>query len=455
MARAAEAAPEKSAAGYFRLPIDRVFSVKGFGTVVTGTLISGSVAREQTVEVYPRERLLRVRGVEVHGDSAERAVAGQRTAVNLADIEPAELARGDVLSEPGRFRAVTHVDCRLQLLPSAKPLKHRAPVHFHSGTAEIGAEVRLFGATVLQPGAAAYARLVLKQAALLLPGDRFIIRMFSPVITIGGGVVLDLPASLRSTGAAGRLAKLAGCDEAGRIALLVRESEFGAGMKELVARTGWREADIPAAAAGAALMAVGDSWYVDADWFRSASGKLADAVRAFHRENPLATGIAKQDLRARQMPRVPPFLLDALLAAATGIAVEGETVRMRSHTVVLQQDEERARAAIERAFETAGLAAPAVAEALTKSGIETRRARSLLEILVRQKRLLRINEELVFHHTAIERLRQILAARKSQRFGVGEFKEWTGISRKYAIPLLEYLDRERITRREGDRRLVL
>jgi selenocysteine-specific elongation factor len=123
--------------------------------------------------------------------------------------------------------------------------------------------------------------------------------------------------------------------------------------------------------------------------------------------------------------------------------------------VVLQQDEERARAAIERAFETAGLAAPAVAEALTKSGIETRRARSLLEILVRQKRLLRINEELVFHHTAIERLRQILAARKSQRFGVGEFKEWTGISRKYAIPLLEYLDRERITRREGDRRLVL
>jgi selenocysteine-specific elongation factor len=455
LARAAEAAPEKSAAGYFRLPIDRVFSVKGFGTVVTGTLISGSVAREQTVEVYPRERLLRVRGVEVHGDSAERAVAGQRTAVNLADIEPAELARGDVLSEPGRFRAVTHVDCRLQLLPSAKPLKHRAPVHFHSGTAEIGAEVRLFGATVLQPGAAAYARLVLKQAALLLPGDRFIIRMFSPVITIGGGVVLDLPASLRSTGAAGRLAKLAGCDEAGRIALLVRESEFGAGMKELVARTGWREADIPAAAAGAALMAVGDSWYVDADWFRSASGKLADAVRAFHRENPLATGIAKQDLRARQMPRVPPFLLDALLAAATGIAVEGETVRMRSHTVVLQQDEERARAAIERAFETAGLAAPAVAEALTKSGIETRRARSLLEILVRQKRLLRINEELVFHHTAIERLRQILAARKSQRFGVGEFKEWTGISRKYAIPLLEYLDRERITRREGDRRLVL
>ena len=456
LARAALVVPEKSAAGFFRLPIDRVFSLRGFGTVATGTLISGSVAREQTVEVYPRERLLRVRGVEVHGAAAERAVAGQRTAVNLADIEPAELARGDVLSEPGLFRAVTRVDCRLQLLPSAKPLKHRAPVHFHSGTAEIGAEVRLLGgASVLQPGDSAYARLVLKEAALLLPGDRFIIRMFSPVITIGGGVVLDLPTNPRSTGAAERLEKLAACDEASRVALLVREAEFGAGIKELVARTGWREANIAAAAAGASLLAVGNSWYTDAGWFQSARGKLTDAVRAFHRENPVAAGIARQDLRARVMPRIPPFLLDALLAGAPEVVVEGETVRLRSHRVVLQQEEEQARAAIERAFETAGLAVPAMAEALTKSGVEMKRARTLLEILVRQKRLLRVNGELVFHATAIERLRELLSRRKSQRFGVAEFKEWTGISRKYAIPLLEYLDREHITRREGDRRLVL
>jgi selenocysteine-specific elongation factor len=456
LARAAQAVPEKSPAGHFRLPIDRVFSVKGFGTVATGTLISGSVAKEQTVEVYPGGRSLRVRGVEVHGEPAERAVAGQRTAVNLADIEPAELTRGDVLSEPGRFRAVTHVDCRLQMLPSAKPLKHRAPVHFHAGTAEIGAEVRLLGtAAVLEPGASALARLVLHRAALLLPGDRFIVRMFSPVVTIGGGVVLDLPATLRSAGAAERLAKLEKSDEAGRIALLVREGEFGAGVDELVARTGWTAATVTAAAARASLMALGESWYVDPEWFQSARAKLVDAARAFHRENPLAAGIAKQDLRAREMPRVPPFVFDALLAAAAEIAVEGETVRLRTHQVVLQQDEEQARAAIELAFETAGLAVPAMAEVLAASGVEMKRARTLLENLVRQKRLLRINQELVFHASAIERLRQILAARKSQHFGVGEFKEWTGVSRKYAIPLLEYLDREHITRREGDRRLIL
>jgi selenocysteine-specific elongation factor len=135
--------------------------------------------------------------------------------------------------------------------------------------------------------------------------------------------------------------------------------------------------------------------------------------------------------------------------------VEGETVRLRGHRVVLQEDEEQARTAIERTFEAAGLAVPATAEALAKSGVEARRARALLEILLRQKRLLRVSPELVFHATAIARLKETLAARKSQSFGVGEFKEWTGVSRKYAIPLLEYLDRERITRRDGDRRLIL
>jgi selenocysteine-specific elongation factor len=376
--------------------------------------------------------------------------------VNLADIETAGLVRGDVLSEPGRFRAVTHVDCRLQLLPSAKPLKHRAPVHFHAGTAEIGAEVRLLGgATKLEPGNSALVRMVLHRAALLLPGDRFIIRMFSPVITIGGGVVLDLPVTLRSSGAAERLTTLEKSDEAGRIALHVRDAEFGAGVDELVARTGWTKATVIAAAARAALMALGESWYVDPVWFQSARGKLVDAVRVFHRENPLAAGVAKQDLRAREMPRVPPFVLDALLAAAPEIAVEGETVRLKTHKVVLQEEEEQARNTIERAFEAAGLAVPPMGEVLAASGVETKRARTLLEALIRQKRLLRINRELVFHASAIERLRRILLTRKSQHFGVGEFKEWTGISRKYAIPLLEYLDREHLTRREGDRRLIL
>jgi selenocysteine-specific elongation factor len=459
LARVCAAVPEKNAAGYFRLPIDRVFSVKGFGTVVTGTLISGSVAKEQEAEVFPSGRRLRVRGVEVHGAKTDRATAGQRTALNLADVEPAELARGDVLSEPGRFRAVTRIDCRLDLLPSARSLKHRAPVHFHSGTAEIEAEVRLLeDAVPLAPGASAYTRIVMRQPALLLPGDRFIIRSFSPVVTIGGGVVVDIGERPRRKGenSRGRLDVLSGPDRSARIALLVREAPFGMGVPELVTRTGWPERDI-AATAGPDLVAIAQPqpWYLDRAWFQSSRDRLVKTVREFHRKDPLLPGISRQDLRAREVPGAPLFVLDALLAAAKDLVVEGETVRLRSHSLVLKQDEEEARAAIERAFEQAGLATPAVAEVLAKSGVEPARARTLLEILLREKRLIRINEDLVFHHSAIESLRRLLAERRPARFQVGAFKEWTGISRKYAIPLLEYLDRVHITRREGDERLIL
>jgi selenocysteine-specific elongation factor len=314
------------------------------------------------------------------------------------------------------------------------------------------------GMAVLKPGGSAYVRLVLRSNALLLPGDRFIIRMFSPVTTIGGGVILDVkPPAARVSAAAfdGRLDILASPDASARLALLVREAEFGISKTELVARTGMREEEIASAATRAPVVVLEDSWYVDRAWFDAARDRLSQAVSEFHDRNPLAPGIPRQDLRSREMASAPPVVMDALLAAAAGLVVEGETVRSRTHRVVLQDDEEQARAAIERAFEQASLAVPAVGEVLARSGIEMRRARALLEILLREKRLVRIGEDLVFHSSALDGLRQLLASRKSQRFQVAQFKEWTGISRKYAIPLLEYLDRTRVTRREGDWRLVI
>ena len=454
--RVSQAVVEKSAAGHFRLPIDRAFTAKGFGTVITGTLISGAVTRDQEVELYPTGRKLRVRGVQVYGKSADRATAGQRTAVNLADIEPAEIMRGMALSVPGRFRVTRHLDCKLDLLPSAKPLKHRAPVHFHAGTAEIEAEVRLLGgATVLKPGQRAFARIVLREPALILPGDRFIIRMFSPVVTIGGGVVLDTGGVRyrKADDVAARLSVLAGDDAAAKIALLVRESKYGMSSGDLVARTSLLEHDIETS--GFVFVRQPQLWLMDRGWFDRTRQHLVETVRDFHRAHPLLPGIAKEDLRGRELSEAPPFVFDALLTEAKEVVVEGETVRLRTHKVVLKQDEEQARAAIERAFEQAGLAVPAVAEVLAKSGVESGRARSLLQILLREKCLIRISEDLVFHHSAVESLRHLLAARKATRFNVGIFKDWTGISRKYAIPLLEYLDRERITRREGDERLIL
>jgi selenocysteine-specific elongation factor len=224
-----------------------------------------------------------------------------------------------------------------------------------------------------------------------------------------------------------------------------------------VARTGFLDKDLEAETQSGLLVFLRQPqpWLMDRGWFEETRQNIIKTLREFHRAHPLLPGIGKQDLRGRGLAGAPPFVFDALLAGAKDLAVEGETVRLGTHKVVLKQDEEQARAAIEKAFDQAGLAAPAVPEVLAKSGVESGRARSLLQILIREKRLVRVSEDLVFHQSAIDNLRRQLAGRKSVRFNVGAFKEWTGISRKYAIPLLEYLDRERVTRREGDERLVL
>lgn len=440
----------KDATRHFRLPIDRAFSMKGFGTVVTGTLISGSVAREQEVEIHPLGRRVRVRGIQVHGQQADRAFAGQRTALNLADIEPGELARGMMLTLPDLFRPIREFDCTIELIESAKPLRHRAPVHFHSGAAEIEAEVRLFESRpALKPGGRAYARIALREPALLLPADRFIIRSFSPVSTIGGGQVLDITGRRyrRIADAPGRLRIL----EQGSVRQLVKESRAGMSVGLLVAQTGMLAAEIECVA-GLRRLHIPEPWLVDQEWFDQAVADIERSVSEFHRANPLLPGAPRQEIRRRD---VPPPISDALLAASKLVVSEGEIVRLVSHRLVLKEDEKRARAAIEAAFEHAGLAAPSVVGVLASSGVEPGRARSLLQILIREKRLVRVNDELVFHESAMNELKRLLAERRSQRFGVPAFKDWTGVSRKYAIPLLEFLDRERITRRDGDERIVL
>jgi len=448
--------PEKNASQYFRLPIDRAFSMRGFGTVVTGTLVSGRVHVEQEVELHPGRQRVRVRGIQVHGASVPEATAGQRTALNMAGVEAAEMRRGMLLAEAGRFHATTQVDCVFELLGSAKPLKHRAPVHFHAGTAEVEAEVRrLRGTDALAPGARDYVRFLLTEPLLLVPGDRFIVRMFSPVVTIGGGTVLDIAAPRRA--GLERMRILESAPTADRIALLVSEARYGMGMPELVARTGLLEADIRKAAGAAPVIAFESPqfWLLDSKWVASQLEAIHETLKQFHRKNPLLGGLSKEELRSKQLPAAPAWLLDSLLARAKTLAADGETVRLASHQISLKQDEVEASAKIERAFQAAGLAVPSLNEVLGKSGVEPKSARNILQLLLRDKRLVRVSDELVFHASAIRSLRELLAKKKGARFAVPDFKDWTGVSRKYAIPLLEFLDREHVTRREGDARLVL
>jgi selenocysteine-specific elongation factor len=278
-------------------------------------------------------------------------------------------------------------------------------------------------------------------------------------VTIGGGLVLDTGGVRYRKGSdpEARLKVLGAASATDKVALLVKESDWGMSIPQLVARTGLPEKEVAAAvrAGTFATLPAPHSWVIDKSWFHSAAQRLTDVVRGFHGKSPLLPGIARQDLRGRELAKAPAFVFDALLGDAKDLIADGEIVRLRTHRLVLKQDEEQARGAIERAFEQAGLAVPAVPEVLAKSGVEGSRARSLLQILIREKVLVRVSEDFVFHQQAIARLRALLAERRGSRFNVGTFKDWTGISRKYAIPLLEFLDRERVTRREGDERLVL
>ncbi len=440
--------------GGFRLPIDRSFVLKGFGTVVTGTLWSGRLRVEDEVEVYPVGRRLRVRGLQVYGGPVEVAEAGQRVAVNLAGVEADELRRGMTLAPPGWFVPTTFVDVDYSHLESAKPLKHGAPVHFHAGTAETEADVKLLdGSEAVMPGSAGPVRLHLREPMLLLPGDRFIARMFSPVVTIGGGIVLDNkpPKRMKRAAAYERLLHLAKSREEERIAAFVDEAAGGISLADLVARTGLSRVELTSLAKRIGIIQVPAAEPILISVARRDRGQtnLLDSLAVYHQQHPLEVGMPKV-----AAPVQGP-LLDFLLATTSGITSEGDLVRLVSFRPQLQADEDEAKTKIESLFRDAGLAVPAVNEVLKSSGIDANRSRTILQTLLRQKTLIRVSTDLIFHSEAIGQLKAILSGKKGQRFGVGEFKDWTGISRKYAIPLLEYMDRERVTRREGDQRLVL
>ena len=467
---AAQATTNKRTQRYFRLPIDRSFAVKGFGTVVTGTLISGHVAVGDEVELLPGGQRLRVRGLQTGGKSVERADTGQRTAVNLAGVEHSAVRRGMVIAAPGRLAKTRRVDAQLELLASAPRLKNRGEVHFHAGTAETLAEVRLYEKKELQPGEIGMAQLRLADDVVVVRGDRFIVRQASPVITIGGGEILDPLAKRPAKKDTGRAAFLGVLGKGSREEILramVERNIVGIGMAEIVARTGWLETEVQSTAqtlvkGGAIHIVNGEPLLLLAEpLFRDVSTKLVARVEAFHKQNPLLPGIAREDLRASLGRRVRTetfrTALEELLKQGK-LTAQGEVVKKPGSEISLTPEEANAKEQIEQAFKTAALAVPSVGEVLAQVAIESRRAEKLLQILLRDKVLVRVSPELIFHRDALGQLPGILQNYKKsrgERIGVPAFKELTGITRKYAIPLLEYLDRQRLTRRMGDERVIL
>jgi selenocysteine-specific elongation factor len=457
-----------------RLPVDRVFTIKGFGTVVTGTMISGAVHKEDEIELLPIRKRLRVRGIEVHDQSAEVATAGQRTALNLASVAPEELTRGMVVTTPGVLRPTRRFDVSLTLLSEfsggpaatkARPLRERSRVHLHSYTAETVAQIDLFGEKELAPGQTLRAQLHSAEPLSLVPGDRFIIRQFSPVVTIGGGVVLDASPLRRQSRAEhmtalDELAKAANDSDilAARVA---RRKERGLQLEEAEYETGWLPERLRAVAApmlsGGTLRQFGATLLATTHFDVARKVMLAQ-LTAFHDANRLVAGIGKQELLEKTSlpPEVFVGVLESLVREKK-VETQGELVRLCGRGVEMRSDESEGKQKIEEAFASAGLRVPSLGEVLASLKLDRSRSQQLVTLLLRQGTLVKLADDLVFHHTALETLRVQVRGMKTTTpsINVAKFKDLVGVSRKYAIPLLEYLDRERVTRRNGDERIIL
>jgi selenocysteine-specific elongation factor len=460
----ARESPPRPSDGLLRLPVDRVFSMKGFGIVATGTLVAGQLATGEEVEALPSGRRARVRGLQVHGKAVEWAAAGTRTAVNLAG-EVEGLARGEVLARPGTLRATSMIDAVVSLLPGARPLADGTRVRVHVASAEVLARVRLLGADSLEPGSSVLAQLRLESPAVAGRGDRLVLRSYSPADTIAGAVVVDpLPPRRRAADlpAVERLRDAAGLLGAAE-AMVAEAGTGGIDAARLAARLtvplARLTAEIPDSGS---LVALGQDPAVVVS--RDALARLGEealaALEAFHRGNPLKAVMPREELRGRAFGDAPVVAFERVLAdlaAAGRVRLVPDAVSAARHEVRLSPGEEEARQLLLETAQAAGLAGVEVPALAERSKRDAKLLERVARVLIAERVLGRVGEGLLVHRDHLEALKQRVRERwpAGSKIEVAAFKELTGLSRKYVIPLLEYLDRERVTRRAGNDRLVL
>ncbi len=453
-----------------RLPIDRAFTMRGFGAVVTGTLIAGTIGEGDELELLPAGTRVRVRGVQVHGSTVASASAGQRTAINLGGVDAATVERGMILATAGRLQPSLAIDVLVKLLEDApRPLRSRQRVRVHIGAAEVLARVRVLAeGGEIKPGQNGFVQLRTETEIVGVLGDRFILRSYSPQTTIGGGSVLDpFPPRHRArdlAAARSQLKMFSSGDRTDQIAAFVAGADrHGLRRADLAARTAWRDEAIDAAAnkaldTGAIVDAEGV--LLSRERFDELKKLVLKEVAAHHEREPLLRGLAKEVVRDRFFAHTPIEVFRGVLGAlekSGGLVFEKEMVRLREHTRELSQEDSSLRDRLENIYRDAGLSAPGLNEALERSGAAPQQGRKILQLLIDAGVLVKVHGEMCFHRTVLDELIRKVREHgaKHRTIDVAAFKDLTGISRKYAIPLLEYLDRQRVTRREGDVRIVL
>ncbi len=460
---------ERGADGVLRLPIDRVFTIKGFGTVVTGTLISGVVTNEQPVEILPERIMTRVRNIQVHDAPVERAYAGQRTAINLHGVEKRTIERGNILSVPNLLTPTYMLDAYLKLTPkAARPLKYRSRVRLHHGTSEILARVILFDREELLPGESAYVQFRCETPLIALARDRYIIRSYSPVITIGGGEILYLHPGKhkRSSALVSRMATLHHGELEDVLARYVEDAEFTpisagriAGMIAAPpARI--REGMERLRQQGVAIAVPGQAdEMIHATHYQQARQRLLQYVEEFHAQFPLKSGMTKEELRKKLPAALPQILFQRLLeelGAEGALDVEQNLIRRQAHRISLTPKQQHIKETLERIYLDARFQPPNKKDALQKIGAPEKEGDAMFSVLLTEKILLRVENDLYYHHKVFAEMtaRIVEHLKQHQEISIGDVKNLFDISRKYSVPVMAYLDAENITLRKGDIRIL-
>ena len=461
---------EKNDDGIFRLPVDRIFTMKGFGTVVTGTLISDKVKVGEDVQILPENISTRIRGIQVHNQPEEEAFSGQRTALNLQGVDKATLARGSVLVRPQTLRPTKRLDVFFEYLASnTRKLKNRSLVRLHTGTTEIMTRIVLLDADELSSGEKSFAQLILADEDVVVTGDHFVLRSYSPVTTIGGGRILDpLPGKhkRKNKKILDDLQILQSGALPEKISVLLERAGFnGINVRSLAFRLGVHVKKIREALEKlfsdrqAILLSSDDTTALSGHLYAQMEDLLIKSLADYHQNNPLKEGISKEELKAALADTVSAKLFNMVLASLGKrnlIASDKDNVRLASHLVQLAGEEDALRQSIASTYTQAGLTPPSLADVLNGFKDRKVKAQNIVKLMIKDGELIKINEDLCFTREALTRLREEYKAQlvREGQATPATFKDLTGLSRKFIIPLMEYFDTSKLTVRVEDHRIL-
>ncbi len=451
----------------FRMPMDRVFTLRGHGTVVTGTTVSGKIQVGDEVMVYPEKLSTKVRSLQVHGESTQESRAGMRTAINLHGLEVEDLERGFVLARPGTLFPSRAWDLELTYLASApRPLKHRTQVHFHHGAKEILARIYLLDRDVLEPGERCVCQVRFEEPMAGVYGDRCVVRSYSPLRTIAGGRIINpLAGKIKrfspQVEILERLAK-ARAEELIKVQLELAGTK-GLSLAQLVILTDMETKELQKKLQDMGgkqevfLVDKENRVYVGSNVVRDLEQTMLDHLRELHKKYPMRQGVSRGELAGKWAKDIPEklffFVLDRLVRGGY-IVWEQENYRLPEHKVSLASDQEKLKQRIADTYKRAGIQPPTMKKILEDLGLDMKEVSPVLRLLQEEGVLVKVNEDFYFDAQAVEDLKQKIRSffQKNKEMGPVEFKELTGLSRKFAIPILEFMDKEKVTIRVGDKR---